>query len=203
MDAPFPSPPAALATDDWDRYEQSSGVVFSLPTTEVSEHTLVYEDATVRRTIHEATHGGLDRVWRFFFVTRLTISPPPPPGVGTASFYPTVAAEARDGFAADLRERGFENVERHRGQRMRTGSGKRARLTKFTADSPVEREGTETRLPTEGWLAVWADGSEFRLAGGAYPTTFEAALTDDERASLDLAPSTYRNDLLELLREVE
>jgi hypothetical protein len=203
MDAQFPSPPDALDTDDWGLYEQSSGIVFSLPTAKVSEHTLVYEDATARTAIHEATRGDLDRVWRFFFLTRLTISPPPPPGIGTASFYPTVVAEARDGFATDLRERGFENVDRHRGQRMRTGSGKRARLTKFTADSLVERKATETRLPTEGWLTVWADGSEFRLAGGAYPTTFDGALTGDERASLGLNPSTYRNELLELLRAVE
>lgn len=202
MDSQMPTPPATL-DDDWDLYEQSSGAVFSLPTAEVSEHTLVYEDANLRAAVRAATDDALDRVWRFVFVTRLTISPPPPPGVGTASWYPTVASEARDGFADDLRDRGFENVERHRGQRMRTESGNRARLTKFTADYRVERDGNSLTLPTEGWVAVWADGSEFRLAGGAYPTTFETALTEDERQSLDSTPSTYRNELLHLLRHVE
>ncbi|SEO23505.1 hypothetical protein SAMN04487948_101249 [Halogranum amylolyticum] len=203
MDQRLPSPPTALDTDDWELYEQSSGAVFSLPTAEVNEHTRVYEDAGLRAAISEATDGALDRVWRFCFVTRLTVSPPPPPGVGTAAWYPTVAAEARNGFADDLRDRGFENVERHRGQRMRTASGTRARLTKFTADSPIERDGDEVALPTEGWLAVWAEGREFRLAGGAYPTSFGDALTDDERTSLGVDPSSYRDELLELLRTVE
>lgn len=203
MDSSLPSPPPALDTADWEQYEQSSGVVFSLPTAEIREHTLVYEDARLRATIREQTNGKLDRVWRFFFVTRLTISPPPPPGVGTASWYPTIAAEARDGFADDLRERGFETVERHRGQRMRTKAGKRARLTKFTADSPVDRDGTVSQLPTEGWLAIWADGSEFRLTGGAYPTAFDGALTDDEQAALDANPATSRNEVLDLIRAVE
>lgn len=203
MDPQMPSPPPALDTDEWERYEETSDVVFSLPTAEVSEHTLVYEDAALRAAVRELTAGDLDRVWRFYFVTRLTISPPPPPGVGTASWYPTVASEARDGFADDLRNRGFENVERHRGQRMRTKAGKRARLTKFTADYPVERDGETVTLSTEGWLAVWAEGSEFRLTGGAHPTTFAGALTDDERESLGVDPSSYRNELLELLRQVE
>ena len=85
---------------------------------------------------------------------------------------------------------------------MRTTAGKRARLTKFTAEFPVEREGTH-RLPTEGWLALWADGSEFRLAGGAHPTAFDGALTAGEREGLGLNPSGYRNDLLALIRSVE
>ncbi|EJN58723.1 hypothetical protein [Halogranum rubrum] len=207
MDSQFLSPPSALDTDDWTQYEQSSDVVFRLPTAEIREHTLVYEDTRLRDAIREQTGNELDYVWRFFFVTRLTISPPPPPGVGTASWYPTIAAEARDGFADDLRERGFETVERHRGQRMRTESGNRARLTKFTADYPVERggdgDGDVSRLPTEGWLAVWADGSEFRLAGGAYPTAFGGVLTDDERSALGVNPAAYRNELLDLIRAVE
>lgn len=203
MDGQMPSPPAALDTPEWELYEQTSGVVFSLPSAEVSEHTLVYEDRALRADIREVTGGVLDRVWRFFFATRLTVSPPPPPGVGTASWYPTVASEARDAFADDLRERGFRNVERHRGQRMRTKAGKRARLTKFTADYPVQRDGDEASLPTESFLAVWADGREFRLAGGAHPTSFDGALGEAERDGLGLTPTGYRNDLLDLIRDVE
>jgi hypothetical protein len=205
MDGQFPSLPATL-DDEWTLYERTAGVVFSLPTAEISEQTLVYEDATLRAAVRDATDGALDRVWRFFFATRLTVSPPPPPGVGTASWYPTVASEARDAFADDLRERGFRDVDRHRGQRMRTRSGKRARLTKFTADYPVARDGDETdetSLPTEGFLAVWADGGEFRLAGGAHPTSFDGALDETERDALGVDPTSYRNELLELIRAVE
>ena len=75
MDGQMPSPPAALDTAGWDLYEQTSDVVFSLPTAEVSEHTLVYEDNALRADIREMTGGALDRVWRFFFATRLTVSP--------------------------------------------------------------------------------------------------------------------------------
>lgn len=203
MATQMPSLPAAVDTETWSLYERRSEPVVRLPTTEVTAHTVVYEDARLRSVVREATGGCLDRVWRFFFATRLTISPPPPPGVGTASWYPTIAAEARDGFTADLRERGFERVERHRGQRMRTTAGKRARLTKLTAEYPVEWDGRVARLPTEGWLAVRTDGREFRLTGGAYPTDFTGALREGERAALSADPSEYRNDLLDLIRGVE
>jgi hypothetical protein len=185
----------------------------------VVAHTRLYEDAE----LHEAARDriGIDRLWRFFFATRLEFRPPLAPGVGPAMVRTTVSREAKQEFAADLERRGFEDVSRGRGQRMRTATGDRASLTKYDASyrldpasgtdltgetSESEGSGTSStdrgHLPVTGWLAIWVHENAFRLAGGAYP---ERSLADvlgvaDDR--LDSGRETYREELLELLRAV-
>ena len=175
--SPYPS--LAPDGDGWRLTEESTEVVFDLATVRVLGATRLYEDAELRRSVREATDGALDQPWRFCFATQLSFQPPLTPGIGPASLFPTVVSSARREFAEDLRERGFRSVERGRSERMRTGNGVRTRLTRYEATFPladVLDGDADTGLPegtavtVEGWLSVWLDDGQFRLAGGAYPT---------------------------------
>lgn len=214
--ADYPTVPESML-EGWAEQVRSEETVFRMPTAEVIGHTVLYVDADLRDTLAAAgvadvltSDGGGERLvstddggdyWRFFFATTLSFKPPLAPGIGPASMRPTVVSEARSSFADDLEARGFENVDRGRGQRVRTDSGDRASLCKYTASYPLEG-GT---LDVEGWLAVWSTGGTFRIAGGAYPVRGLDTLLSDvpgaERPDID--PSDYRNDLLALIRAVE
>lgn len=165
--------------EGWTEADRRTETVFRLPTATIEGHTLLYED--------ENGDGGLDGAWRFFFATRLTFSPPLAPGIGPASVYPTVASESAREFADRLEERGFEDVDRGRSQRVRVDTGERARLRKYTAR--YEPDG----LDVEGWTAVWVHGGEFLFSGGAF-LSGEGVDGDD---------GTPRDELLDLIRSVE
>lgn len=189
-DDPYPDIPAGrLSNDGWRRVERTSETLFSLPAFRVEGHTLLYERPDLREAIR-ATSEAADLPWRFFFATRLSFRPPLAPGIGTLSLLPTVLGAARREFAADLRERGFEAVERGRSRRLLVDAGERARLTPYEARFDV---GT-LEVGIAAWLAVWVHEGEFRIAGGAYPTS-----------GLDpvaLEPDRYREELFALIRRV-
>jgi hypothetical protein len=199
----LPAAPEARL-DGWTRTEAFSETVFQLSAVSVEGHTVVYEDDQRRAAVRAATEGALDRMWRFFFATRLDFSPPLPRGVGPAAVFSTVASEASDKFVAILRDRGFDAVSEGRRERVRVETGDRARLRRYDAELTVEGvpgKGTVT-LPTRGLLAVWTVDGEFRLAGGAYPARPLAdvlGLDDDE---VDATPDADRDGLLGLIRGV-
>lgn len=194
-------PEERLAESDWTLIEDATGTLFTLPTARVIGHTLLYEDASLRREVRDAT-GTLDLPWRFFFATRLSFLPPLAPGIGPVMVLPVVAAEARREFAADLRERGFRRVEHGRTQRLRTDAGDRARLTKHTARYTVDWRSRDHVLDVEGWVAVWIHRGEFRLAGGAYPTRGFDALLESLGIECVTDPTDLREELLALIRAV-
>ncbi|WP_256299121.1 hypothetical protein [Haloarchaeobius salinus] len=196
-------PALAPDGDGWRLTDESTEVVFDLASVRVLGATRLYEDADLRAAVREATDGALDQPWRFCFATQLSFQPPLTPGVGPAALYPTVASSARRQFAADLREHGFRTVERHRSERMRTENGSRARLTRYEATFPLaDALDDEADLPAdaevavEGWLSVWLDDGQFRLAGGTYPTDGLDAVAPGVAED----PGTYRNELLSVLR---
>ena len=178
--------------EEWSLADRERETLFALPTSSVRGYTLVYEDEPLRVAVGRELPESGDHPWRFFFATRLEFVPPLAPGIGPASLYPTVLSEARRSFANDLEERGFTDVERGRGERMRTRAGKRARLTKYTARLPIDV--ADEPIPVEAWLAVFVVRSEFRLAGGAFPTSFPV--------DVGIHRSRYRNELLDLIRRV-
>ncbi len=179
--------------EEWSLAERDRETLFALPTSSVRGYTVIYEDEPLREAITRTVSGAGDQPWRFLFATRLEFVPPLAPGIGPASMYPTVLSEARRSFADDLRERGFADVERGRGERMRTHAGNRARLTKYTARFPVGF--ADEPIPVEAWLAVFVVGSEFRLAGGAFPTSLPIDVEVDR--------SRYRSELIDLIRRVD
>jgi hypothetical protein len=202
-DEPLPAVPEARL-DGWKRTEAFSETVFELSAVSVEGHTVVYEDDQRRTAVRDATDGALDRMWRFFFATRLDFSPPLPPGVGPAAVFSTVASKAGDQFVDILRDRGFAAVSEGRRERIRVETGDRARLRRYNAEVTVDGvpgEGTVT-LPTAGLLAVWTVDSEFRLAGGAYPARPLAEVLGLSSGIADADPDEDRDDLLGLIRAV-
>lgn len=176
--------------DGWHHVDDTEETLFSAVGLTVTAHTLLYEDDRLRAAVRERT--GIDRSWRFFLAGRLALTPSPPV---TGPLRGLVAARASRGFVDRLEERGFVNVDVVERRSFRVGDDD-ARLFGYDARCPVD----DVTLSVDGWLAVWAPDSAFRLAGGAYPTTVE----EDGETGVRLAdlfdPSAYREDLLALIR---
>lgn len=190
----FPTvPDDRLAETGWERIDESSDALARLPAVEVRGHTLVYGDRRLRERIRTAT--GIDRPWRFFFATRLSLRPSLPPGIGPAMIGSIVRSRAKDGFEERLRDRGFESIERGRTDRVRVRTGERAELTAYDASCALE----DRSFSVAGHLAVWHHDGSFRIAGGAYPATDLSAVLGHD---LESDPGRFRQELLELIRDV-
>jgi hypothetical protein len=204
----FPTVPRRqLDAGSWEQTARREAVRFRLPTLTVREHTLVYEDATLPALTE------LDRSLRFFFASRLTFDPSLPPLTGPASMYPTVAREARRGFAEDLTDRGVVGLQSGRRERLRVSTGDRARL--FPYRGRVRPPGSDEDVEVSAWLAVWTHDRTFYLAGGGYPERLppryrdagteggtDSGAADRSGPAGQADPATYREELFELVREV-
>lgn len=180
-----------LDREDWSLAEDEVETLFSMPTARVEGRTQVYEDAGLRAAVREA--AGIDHMWRFFFATQVSFSPPLPAGVAPL-VRSRVASEARSSFADDLLDRGFQKVTKGEANRAQVRSGARAEFTPFKATYRLPNDRT---LEMEGFLAVWTDDG-FIVAGGAYPADLGAVLADDVGADAE----AYRSELLDLIRSV-
>lgn len=176
----------------WELSEDRTETVFTLPAASVRGHTKLYEDAALRERVREAT--GVDHRWRFFFATALEFSPSLS-RTAARIVKPTVVTESRRQFVSDLRDRGFESVDRGRTSTVRVDSGERARLTSVRAHYPLATDDGEVELDVAGYLGVWLGDDGFRLAGGAYP---ERGL-----AQFGVDASGFREELLDLIRAVD
>ncbi|WP_136689547.1 hypothetical protein [Halorhabdus amylolytica] len=157
-----------------------------------------YEDDALRADIREA--GGPDHLWRLFYATQLSFTPPLPPVFGPAMALPKVRAAAREEFAEQLREEGLVDVEEGEDERFEVASGTRAKLTRYDAVLPVETGGDEREVPMEGWIASWHDGAML-LAGGLYPAVGLADMLDVPNIVYE--PDASREELRSLIRGVE
>jgi hypothetical protein len=185
MDPPTPDP-TRLSEGEWTLSREEAETVYEGLGVSVTAQTAVYEDAALRDRIVDA--GGEDRVWRFFFVSRLDISPSP--GAGMASVArPHVVRESNSAFAEELADRGFEDVEAGDTDTVRIDDH-RARMTPHRARLPVDGGA----VGVLGATVVWYDGG-FRVAGGAYPTDGIERWTGTD-------PDAYEAALLELIRAV-
>lgn len=199
-DERFPSvPERALDEGGWTRTDETVETVFQLPGTKVEGATVVYGDERARAAAEE--HGGLDLPWRFFFATKLTFTPSLSPGIGPAMILPTVRSEANRTFKSELRDRGFQSIDRGRTERVRVDSGDRTKLTQFRATLPLDDH--DATLPVTGWVGVW-HGDGFRIGAGAYPEQSIAEILDidDPPAVLTKTSRAYRDELLDLIRAV-
>jgi hypothetical protein len=200
-DAQFPAvPESALREGGWELTDERVETVFELPTASVAGATKLYDDTRTREAVRSA--AGIDQQWRFFFATALTFRPALAPGIGPAMILPTVRSEAGSTFATELRDRGFEDVERGRRERVRTDSGEKAHLRTYSASLPLAT--IEATLSITGWVGVWYDGG-FRIAAGAYPDRSVGEILDIEtpESPLDRGAGDYRDELLALIRAVE
>jgi len=191
-------PENRLADGDWRLTDRQVDRLVALGAANVRGHTVVYEDDRLRRRIREATGGAHDRMWRFFFATRLAFTPPLPPGIGPAMVFGPVSSGAADSFVDRLADHGFEEVTDRGRERIRVDTGERANVRRYGAR--LSLDGLE--LDVAGWLAVWVhDG--FRLAGGAYPETPLATVLETAADSFPGDRDAYRAELLDLIRAVE
>lgn len=175
----------------WRELEERTEDLFTLPGASVRGHTRLYEDTNLRERVRDAT--GIDRVWRFFFMTALEFRPSLS-RTAARMVKPTVVTEARRRFADDLQARGFESVDRGGTSTIRV-NGERARLSSFRARYHPSTDDGNLDIDVAGHLAVWLSDGDFRLAGGAYP---DGGL---EQISVDAAG--FRQELLELIRAVD
>ena len=202
MEPPTPPelPTETLSDGGWIQVEVSVETLFEMPVMAVTGATVRFEDERTRRLLREATGGRVDQQIRFFAGTTLGFDPPPPPGVSPTMFAPTLRSEVRRQFARRLRERGLEDVQRQRTERLRV-DGNRAKLTQFRAADTID----DRRLPLECWVAVWTDRSDVKLVTGGYPDCPLADVfdLDGQNEALTRPGTEYREEFLSLLRAVE
>ena len=194
----YPSVPTEKL-DGWELVEESVDTVFQLPAARVVGATRQYEDEQLRTAVRSATGGEIDHRWRFFAATRLGFDPMLPPGTMPSMILPTMRSEAKKTFKQRLQNRGVEDIERGRRERVRVRSGKRARLTQYDGIDPVAGG-----VPVTGWVGVWNDGTDFFVVTGGYPARPLADVFGIEDAVDGTArtASEAQGELLDLLRDV-
>ncbi|MFW6017849.1 MAG: hypothetical protein ACOCPX_03435 [Halapricum sp.] len=198
MTVPEPALPVdRLREDGWVRIESDQRVLARLPVVTVHGHTVVYGDDRLRERI--AGVIDCDRPWRFFFATRVALSPSPPGSI-PSMVVQIVRSQVREGFADRLRERGFTEITRTRREELRVRSGSRASLTGYRARDSLSCGDSPADLPVEGWVGIWHHDGTFHVAGGAFPSV---DLGDVLGIDLETDPGVFRNELFELIRTVE
>lgn len=207
MDIPPPSVPASRLAD-WQRTDRTVETPFSTPIVSVAAHTDVYEETTQRQQIREQT--GVDRPWRFFFVSRIRLDPPQQPSSLLTGLIRRRVASA---FVDRLSDRGFDSIRETETQQVTVGGDEgvrkryRARCRLTVPSSPADGgsgDATEDSLsvsfPVESYLAVWAD-EDYHVAGGAYPSGTPDSGPPDLVAALAevIDPVDAREELLALI----
>ncbi|QSG16157.1 hypothetical protein [Halapricum desulfuricans] len=197
MTVPEPTLPAErLREQGWDRIESEQRVLARLPVVTVHGHTVVYGDERLRERVADLSE--CDRPWRFFFATRLGLSPSPPGSI-PSMVARIVRSRVRNGFADRLRDRGFTDLDQTRRTELRIRTGERASLTGYRGRDPIACRDVAEELPIEGWVGVWSHDGTFYVAGGAYPV---ADLGDVLEIELETDPDSFRSELFELIRTV-
>lgn len=194
----FPSPPPdAIAAGGWRERDREATTAFDAKVVTVEAATLVFEDINLRERLAEAI--GLERVWRFFVASRLTLSPATRP---SAALTGLVANRALSGFADTLGQRGFEDVRRTRdGDGDRPAVSDDARAAGY--DALCRLDGVSVRA--KGWAAVRPVEGSYLLVGGAYPTAVREAPDDTAADAVEAAldPDRFREELFALMRATE
>ncbi len=189
MTVPPPPVPDALL-DGWRLTEDETATPYDGAVT-VTARTRVYEDAALRARVRDAT--GADFAVRFFLASRVRVSPAAAPA---ALLRPLVARRSADSFVDRLREAGVRDV-RERDARTTTVGGSRASETEYDGTYPVD--GVALRVAAR--IAARAAGREFVVTGGAFPTGVRGDGETAAALSATLTPSSYRDELWELMRE--
>lgn len=229
--------PEPIVTDDriddgWRLVDETDGVVFEEAigpvTVRALERTLVYEHVDLAEALADAFDAEGSPV--IFFASRVDLRPAIdglPAGIGRGRLMDEARPAARAAFRDQLAASGLENVEHGSTATVEVAGGHEATAYRFSARFGVDGE---TSLPdgstepiaevveVEARLAVWHDGTDVLLAGGAYPTepmseVYDRVLpdpvdpgdllADDTVAVLDTEPETYAEEVDALLASVE
>jgi hypothetical protein len=188
-----PVPASVRDGDCWELIEADTRPLADATLVTVTATRSLYGDRCLRERVREGT--GIDRLWRAFFASELVTDPPLSPRIADLVVQTIARPAAARRFAADLRERGFEAVQRRDDREVDLGDG-RARAVRFGARVPVDGGPA---VAVDAWLAVWERGERMRVAGGIYPVE---PLRVDGGEDLFAPPGEYRTELLDLIRTV-
>ncbi|MGM0590701.1 MAG: DUF6517 family protein [Halobacteriota archaeon] len=180
--------------DGWHQVDDTTDTLFEMGPVRVTGRTVVYEDRSLRERLRDEV--DIDTVRRFFFAGRLRVQPQSP---FSSALLGVVSDGAGSGFVDQLRERGFTDVSQTDRRRFAV-DGADAQLTRYDGVFEVD----SLALAVVGWVAVWPAGEEFLIGGGAYPEGISEGGNDDQTAAIRelLRPTTYREELFELIRSV-
>ncbi|MFW6317050.1 MAG: hypothetical protein ACOC06_01095 [Halorubrum sp.] len=185
-DGPVPEPTVTSdrIDDGWRLLDESERTVFEQTygpvTVRALERTLIYEYVSVADALDETFGASGSPV--VFFATRIDLRPALdglPGGVGRDRVMAEVETAAVDAFRAQLRDAGIENLEAvDEGTTTVTG-GHAATAWRFEGEFALEGEvslsdGSTTTVDepvgVTARLAVWHDGTDVLVAGGAFPS---------------------------------
>lgn len=193
-------------------------------------HSRYYEDAELRKEMKEKTMSHFDAPLSAFSANRIALNPSPadlPFGVGVDEVLDLITDQVLTQFESRLKKSNIENVRKQGEREISVATGGEAALNDFAADyrySAMEipipgQEGERKTLSIEGGtlginalLAVWRNGEDVMVAGGAHPAenftkTVEKDLTDGIQVTVDLdfglEPEEYEEELLGLIKSVE
>jgi len=194
-DGPVPEPTVTSdrIDDGWRLVEESQGTVFEESygpvTVRALEATQVYEYVDVAEALAETFDADGSPV--IFFATRIDLRPALdnlPGGVGRDRLMTEVESAASDAFRAQLRESGIENVAIvDEGITTVTGGHTATAWVlegEFAFDGEVPLPDGSTgdvseRVEIRARLAVWHDGTDVLVSGGAFPTEPLSEVIDD------------------------
>lgn len=234
-DGPVPDPVVTdgRIDDGWRLVDESSEEVLEESvgpiTVTVLERSLVYEHVSVAEALAEALDADGSPV--LFFATRIDLRPAIdglPFGLGRDQLMGEVEAAAEAAFREQLRAGGIDDVESTGSTTMDVDAGHTATTVQFAGQFDLEGDveitdgvtgSIDDEFEIEALLAVWHDGTDVLLAGGAHPTRpFDAAFEDaigdapvgledvfgeDAAAVLSEDPETYSEEIEALIRSVE
>ncbi|WP_280587337.1 hypothetical protein [Halorubrum sp. Boch-26] len=185
-DGPVPEPTVTSdrIDDGWRLLDESESTVFEQAygpvTVRALERTLIYEYVSVAEALDETFGASGSPV--VFFATRIDLRPSLdalPAGVGRDRLMAEVEPAAVDAFRAQLRNAGIENLEAvDEGTTTVTG-GHTATAWRFEGEFALDGEiplpdGSTTAVDepvgATARLAVWHDGTDVLVAGGAFPS---------------------------------
>lgn len=191
MDIPPPSVPASRLTD-WRQTDQTVDTPFSTPVVSVTAHTCVYD----ADHDHQQASTGIDQPWRFFFASRIRLTPPQVPNPMLTSL---IRQQVSSTFVDRLEERGFEQIRETDRKSVTVGNHRGVRY-RYRARCRLAVESATLELPVEAFLAVWAAG-DYHVAGGAYPTGRPTHGPADlvSRVADQIDPAAAREELLALI----
>ncbi|MWV64615.1 hypothetical protein GRS48_07215 [Halorubrum sp. JWXQ-INN 858] len=186
----------------WEETDTSRDVFNeSLPLVDIEgyNHLEIYEDAALRRELSEGTMGSFDETVRVFAAGKINLVPgidTLPFGLGSGTVLDAIESEAREEFVREMESHGLRSVTVTRTGTDEMSRGQEFRVTEFRSEFrydgmrfPVEGMNdihvAGGQLPVAGTLAVWHDGTDALVAGGAYP---------DERFE-----ESIRNELTDLI----
>lgn len=192
-DPPAPPVPEAMLTEaGFELVERYTETLFEVGTVRIEGVTHRYEDTRSSEAARDATDGAVEHAIRFVAVTRLVFQPSLPFGVSLSMFTSMLRREARSSFAAQLQDRGLENVERGSSQTLRF-DGSRVRVREYSA-TDLLAEHTDRSFSLSFRLSVLTHRGTAVVVTAGFPASSVAEQFDltDPPATLTQSAAEYQ-----------